>query len=115
MNTSNNTNVPNRLLRIYSSWYRHTKVYSKNFFSNCFPPILEPIIFMIGIGIGLGRYITTMDNLPYIQFLAVALPLASSLFTSAFECTYGTFIRLEYNKVYDYMISGPINLEDVFL
>ncbi|MCP4181094.1 MAG: ABC transporter permease [bacterium] len=107
--------VPHKTIRIYSAWYRHLKVYSKNFFSNCFPPIIEPLIFMVGIGLGLSQYITSMDNLPYIQFLAIGLPLASSLFTAAFECSYGTYIRLEYNKVYDYMLAGPLNIDDIFI
>lgn len=118
MNISNfikERETPSLFCRIYSSWYRHGRVYSKNLFSNSFPPILEPIILMIGIGLGLGAYISSMDHLPYVEFLAISLPLVSAMFTSAFECSFGTFIRLTYNKVYDYMLSGPLLISDIFI
>jgi lipooligosaccharide transport system permease protein len=37
------------------------------------------------------------------------------MYTSAFECTYGTFIRLEFDKVYDGMLAAPITTLDLIL
>ena len=112
---SNNFNTPGGFIRVYSVWYRHYKVYSKNIFSNGFPPFMEPLIFLVGMGLGLGRYIADVDHMSYITYLAIGLPLSSAMFTSAFECTFGTFIRLEYQKAYDGMLTGPINIEDLFV
>jgi lipooligosaccharide transport system permease protein len=50
------------------------RVYTRNLISNGLPPFLEPMIFLLGIGLGLGRYITAMDSLPYLVFLATACP-----------------------------------------
>ena len=50
------------------------RVYTRNLVSNGLPPFLEPVIFLVGIGLGLGRYIDAMDGLPYLVFLATALP-----------------------------------------
>ncbi len=112
---STNNSLPSVYKRIYSVWYRHFKVYSKNIISNGFPPFLEPIIFLAGIGVGLGKYIVSMDNMPYIGFLAIGLPLSSAMFTASFECTFGTFIRLEYAKVYDGILTGPVSVSDLFM
>jgi lipooligosaccharide transport system permease protein len=76
---------------------------------------MEPLIFLAGVGIGLGKFIGTMENLPYLEFLATALLVTSAMFTSAFECSYETFIRLEFDKVYDGMLSAPLTVNNVLL
>jgi lipooligosaccharide transport system permease protein len=101
--------------RLYSVWYRHMRVYTRNLISNGLPPFLEPVIFLVGIGLGLGRYIQAMDSLPYLVFLATALPVTSAMFTSAYECTFGTFVRLEFQKAYDGMIASPVTVTDLFV
>jgi len=106
---------PSRIERLYSVWYRHFKVYTKNIFSNGFPPFMEPLIFLAGMGLGLGGYIAEVDNMSYIEYLGIGLPLSSAMFTAAFECTFGTFIRLEFSKTYDGMLTSPLSIEDLFI
>lgn len=101
--------------RLYSVWYRHFRVYTKNLFSNGLPPFLEPLIFLAGIGLGLSQYISTMEGIPYIQFLATGLLVTTAMFTASFECSFGTFIRMEFDKVYDAMLAAPINVKDLLI
>lgn len=103
------------LQRIVAVWYRHVRVYAKNGVSNGLPPFIEPIIFLVGIGLGLGQYITRMNGHPYIQFLGSGLLVTAAMFTSAFECSFGTFIRLEFDKVYDGMLAAPLSAEDILI
>lgn len=105
--------VPSLYRRLASVWWRHVRVYSSSLVSNALPPFLEPLIFLAGIGLGLGQYIVSMDGLPYIQFLAVGLVLTSSMYTASFENTFGTFIRLEFDKVYDGMQSASLTARDL--
>jgi lipooligosaccharide transport system permease protein len=91
------------------------RVYTKNLISNGLPPFMEPLIFLGGIGLGLGRYVDEMNGIPYVEYLAIGLLVTSSMFTAAFECSYGTFIRLEFDKVYDGMLSAPINVRDLIV
>jgi lipooligosaccharide transport system permease protein len=90
-------------------------VYTRNLISNGLPPFMEPLIFLAGVGLGLGKYIATMDGLPYIQFLASGLLVTSAMYTSAFELSYGTFIRLEFDKVYDGMLAAPISVNNLLV
>jgi lipooligosaccharide transport system permease protein len=76
---------------------------------------MEPLIFLAGIGLGLGGYIPAVGHMSYIKYLAIGLPLSSAMFTAAFECTFGTFIRLEFSKTYDGMLTGPLCIEDLFI
>jgi lipooligosaccharide transport system permease protein len=101
--------------RLYSVWFRHMRVYTRNLISNGLPPFLEPVIFLLGIGVGLGRYIDAMDGVSYLVFLATALPVTSAMFTSSYECTFSTFVRLEFQKCYDGMVAAPITIRDLFV
>ena len=100
--------------RLYSVWFRHMRVYTKNLLSNGFPPFLEPLIFLAGVGLGLGKYITEpMGGVKYIEFLGAGLLCTTAMFTAAFECSYGTFIRLEFEKVYDGMLAAPMTVNNL--
>lgn len=106
---------PSLLQRIISVWYRHIKVYNSDFLSNAFPPFFEPLILLAGLGIGLGGFIPEMGGVGYVLFLASGLLVTSAMYTSAFECTYGTFIRLEFDKVYDGMLGAPISPNNLIM
>jgi lipooligosaccharide transport system permease protein len=92
------------------------RVYTKYILSNAFPPFLEPLIFLAAIGLGLGKYITeSMEGLKYIEYLGTGLLVTTAMFTAAYECSFGTFIRLEFQKVYDGMLAAPITVNNLII
>ncbi|MEN6349762.1 MAG: ABC transporter permease [Syntrophomonas sp.] len=115
MNYSNEYKVPSLWQRVSSVWYRHFRVYNSSFFSNALPPFLEPLILLAGLGIGFGAYIQNMGAMNYILFLASGIIVTSSMYTAAFECTYGTFIRLEFDNIYDGMLGAPISPQNLII
>ncbi len=115
MNYNNEHRPPSFFKRVISVWYRHVRVYSSSLFSNAFPPFLEPLIFLAGLGIGVGGYIQNMGAMSYILFLASGLIVTSAMYSASFECTYGTFIRLEFDAVYDGMLGAPISPRDLIM
>ncbi len=106
---------PSFINRITGVWYRHYRIYTKNIFSNGLPPFLEPLIFLAGIGLGLNKYILNMDGIPYLKYLSTGLLVTTAMYTASFECTFGTFIRMEFDKVYDGMLAAPLNVRDLFI
>lgn len=106
---------PSLAIRIYSVWFRHVVVYTRHLLSNGLPPFLEPVIFLLGIGLGLGKYIVSMDGVPYIEYLAIGLLMISAMFTASFECTYGTYFRLEFERIYDGILAAPITVANLFV
>lgn len=116
MRSSSAAAYPSLAQRLFSVWYRHVRVYTKNLISNGLPPFLEPLLFLAGVGLGLGRYITeSMEGLSYIEFLGTGLLMTAAMFTAAYECTFGTFIRREFEKVYDGMLAAPITVNDLII
>jgi len=116
MNGSDSAQYPHLAHRLYSVWFRHMRVYTRNLLSNGLPPFLEPLLFLLGIGIGLGKYIDKqMGGMDYIDFLGTGLLVTASMYTAAFECTFGTFIRLEFDKAYDGMLAAPITVNNLIV
>lgn len=112
---SHGVRVPSFRQRLGSVWYRHFRVYTRNIVSNALPPFLEPLIFLVGIGIGLGQFIPQMEGVPYLKYLASGIIVTVSMFTAAFECSFGTYIRLEFDKIYDGMIGAPISADNLLV
>ena len=104
---------PSLTSRLGAVWYRHFRTYTKDLVSNGFPPFMEPLIFLAGMGLGMARYVPNFVGMNYLQFLATGLVMTSAMFTASFECTFGTFIRLEFDKVYDGMLAAPLSVADV--
>jgi lipooligosaccharide transport system permease protein len=105
--------VPGISRRLFGVWYRHYRVYTKHLFTNGFPPFVEPLIFLGAIGIGAGRYMDLPVPEDYLSFLASGLVVTTAMFTSAFECSYGTYIRLNYDRVYDGILASPVTVADL--
>lgn len=86
----------------------------KTFKVNFFPPLLEPIFYLAAMGTGLGALITqSIEGQSYIQFLAPALVSITIMYSSFFECTYGSFVRMYYQRTFDAIIATPISIEEV--
>ncbi len=115
MRNNNSQPYPVFLIRLSSVWYRHFRVYTKSLISNGLPAFLEPLIFLAGIGLGMGTYLPRMQGMSYLTFLATGLPMTAAMFTSSFECSYGTFIRLEFDKTYEGMLTAPLLVRDLFI
>jgi lipooligosaccharide transport system permease protein len=116
MTKTKSLNYPPLSVRLYSVWFRHMRVYTQNLISNGLPPFLEPLIFLAGVGLGLGGYIRQkIGGVSYLEYLGTGLLVTTAMFTSAFECSFGTFIRLEFEKVYDGMLAAPMTVNDLII
>ena len=58
------------LVRVLAVWKRFRKVYFKSLLANMIPPVLEPLFFILGLGVGLSAYLGLVDGVDYAVFLA---------------------------------------------
>lgn len=106
--------LPELTYRVWKVWRRDFDVFMKTWKVNFFPPLLEPILYLIAMGYGLGSLISKpIEGLSYIQFIAPALVAISVMNSSFFECTYGSFVRMYYQRTFDGIIATPISVEEV--
>jgi len=105
--------IPKLTYRVWKVWQRNFDVFMKTWKVNFFPPLLEPIFYLVAMGFGLGSFVASIEGLSYIQFIAPALISISIMYSSFFECTYGSFVRMYYQKTFDAIITTPISIEEV--
>ncbi len=102
--------VSRRSLRV---WQRDRDAYMKFYKLSLLGSLGDPLLYLVAMGYGLGRFLNQMEGMSYIEFLAPGLVISSTMFSAAFECTYGSFLRMIYLKVYDAIIATPLTIEDV--
>lgn len=94
---------------------RQIWVYRKHLFSNLSSDVLSPIIQLLAFGIGLGTFVGAIQGFDYLTFIVPGIVAISAISTATGNCTYGAFIRADYQKTYDMALSAPIKLEDIIL
>ncbi len=94
---------------------RQLLVYRKHIFSNLSSDVLSPIIQLLAFGLGLGRFVGTIEGFNYLTFLVPGIVAISAISTATGNCTYGAFIRADYQKTYDMALSAPMKLGDIIL
>jgi lipooligosaccharide transport system permease protein len=105
--------LPKLTYRVWKVWMRNFTVFMKTYKVNFFPPLLEPIFYLIALGLGFGTLVKDIQGGSYISFIAPALIAISMMNSSFFECTYGSFVRMYYQKTFDAIIATPVNIEEV--
>ena len=109
--------IGNISLRSLSVWARNKDVFFITWKTNFLPPFLEPILYLLAMGFGFGMLVNTLpapyDKFSYAQFLGPGLIAISAMYGAFFECTYGSFVRMHYQKTFDAIVATPISLEEV--
>jgi lipooligosaccharide transport system permease protein len=99
--------------RALSVWLRHYAVFRKLYKSSVSLNFIEPVLYLTAMGFGLGAFVREINGRPYVNFLAPGIVAYSSMFAATFECTYGTYIRLTYQKTFDAILATPVNIDDL--
>jgi len=94
-------------------WLRNKDVFMKTFRVNFIPPFLEPLLYLFAMGFGLGTYIKDIEGMSYAKFIAPALISISIMNSSFFECSFGSYVRMYYQKTFDAIIATPLSIEEV--
>jgi len=87
----------------------YTKLYKTSFALN----FAEPARYLVAMGLGLGSFVKDIHGQPYINYIAPGIIASSSVFAAVYECTYGTYIRMTFQKTFDAILATPVNLDDL--
>lgn len=96
-------------------WQRHYTVYKKLYRYSVVLNFVEPALYLVALGIGLGAFVKEINGVPYVNFIAPGFIASSSMFAATYECTYGTYIRMTFQKTFDAILCTPVNLNDLIL
>jgi lipooligosaccharide transport system permease protein len=107
---------PGRPARLWAIVRRHVLVFSSTLLANALPAFFEPVLFFLAVGVGLGGHLGAgIEGLPLGAYMGPGALAMTAAFTAGIETTYGTFIRLVYQRAYDALLSTPLTPIDAFV
>ncbi len=79
-----------------------------------FSSVLEPIIYLLAFGLGLGATIvSTVDGLDYVEFVGTGMVATAVIFSSALPAMFGTFVKHRFQQTYDAILAAPVDVEEL--
>ncbi|VVD72087.1 nodulation protein NodJ [Pandoraea iniqua] len=96
-------------------WRRNFLVWRKLAIASMFGNLADPMIYLFGLGFGLGMMVGNVDGTSYIAFLAAGTVGSSVMFSASFESMYSGFSRMHVQRTWEALMHTPLTLGDVVL
>jgi len=100
-------------LRAIAVWQRNFFVWKKLAVPSLLGNLADPMIYLFGLGYGLGNMLPEVAGVPYIAFLAAGTVCASTMNAASFEALYSGFARMHVQRTWEAIMNAPVALDDV--
>lgn len=107
--------LPRLSLRFVPVWRRNFLVWRKLAIPSMLGNLADPMLYMLGLGFGLGALLPDVGGVPYLTFLAGGTVAYSTMNSATFETLYSGFSRMHVQKTWDAILNTPLTLDDVLL
>ena len=97
----------------YRVWQRNRDAFFRAWKVEVGGIAIEPFVFLIAIGFGLGSYIQDVDGFTYAEFLTPGAIAEYAMFHATFDSTYGSYLRMETHHVYEAVLFTPLGPADI--
>jgi lipooligosaccharide transport system permease protein len=82
--------------------------------STTFSSVLEPVIYLVAFGLGLGSTIVgSVDGLEYVEFVGTGMVATAVIFASALPAMFGSFVKERFQRTYDAILAAPVDVEEL--
>ncbi|MCX7634946.1 MAG: ABC transporter permease [Syntrophales bacterium] len=102
---------------VWRVWQRNWAVYRRNWKIGFLAPLLEPLLYLTAFGLGLSALVGQVNYqgrpVSYLLFIAPALLAVNVMNNAFFENTYGSYVRMYYQKIFDAMMATPLTLPEI--
>ncbi|SRR5579871_690107 len=92
---------------------RNYLVWRKLMLASLVANLADPLIYLVGLGFGLGALVGTIDGRPYVHFLAGGMLCYSTLNSASAEALYSAFSRLKVQRTWEGILHAPMTIADV--
>jgi lipooligosaccharide transport system permease protein len=96
-------------------WHRNFLVWRKLAIPSILGNLADPLLYMLGLGYGLGQFLGEVQGVPYLTFLAAGTLAYSVMNSATFETLYSSFSRMHVQKTWEAILNTPLTLNDVLL
>jgi lipooligosaccharide transport system permease protein len=97
----------------FRMWQRNALIGRRTILTTLGPRFVEAIAYLLIMGLGLGTYLTQVQGVDYVEFIAPGVAAASVMFGAILETTYNAFVRIHIRRVYEAVITTPLSVGDV--
>jgi lipooligosaccharide transport system permease protein len=104
---------PRSGLRWLPVWRRNFLVWRKLAIPSVLGNLADPLIYLFGLGYGLGSLLPQVGGSSYAAFLAAGMVVASTMNAATFEALYSAFSRMHVQKTWDAILNTPLSLDHV--
>ena len=105
--------LPRPGLRWIPVWRRNFLVWRKLAIPSVLGNLADPLIYMLGLGYGLGGLLPEVGGVSYVNFLAAGTIVSSTMNAATFESLYSAFSRMHVQKTWDAILNTPLSLDHV--
>jgi lipooligosaccharide transport system permease protein len=99
----------------FGVWARDFTLFKRLWASTTFSAIVEPTVSLVAFGLGFGALVSTVNGVPYIEFVGTGAVATAVLFSSVFSGMYNTFINRVFNHVYDGILATPVDVHELVM
>ncbi|AOJ62533.1 nodulation protein NodJ [Burkholderia ubonensis] len=96
-------------------WRRNYLVWRKLAVASMIGNLADPMIYLFGLGFGLGLMVGRVDGVSYIAFLAAGTVGSSVMMSASFESMYSGFSRMHVQRTWEAIMHTPLVLGDIVL
>lgn len=96
-------------------WRRNYLAWKKVALSSILGTLADPLIYLFGLGAGLGLMVGQVGGTSYIAFLAAGMVAASAMTASTFETIYAAFGRMHDQRSWEAILYTQLTLGDIVL
>lgn len=94
-------------------WYRNYLSWSRFYKSSILLNFGEPLTNLLALGLGLGAYVTTMQGMSFVQFIAPGLLAVTAMNAVTFDSGFEGYDALNNSGVFQAMIASPLTAGDI--
>ncbi|MCA1979541.1 MAG: ABC transporter permease [Thiobacillus sp.] len=105
--------LPRLSWRFVPVWQRNYLVWKKLAIPSILGNLADPMLYMLGLGFGLGSLLPDVAGMPYLTFLAAGTVAYSTMNAATFEVLYSSFSRMHVQRTWDAILNAPMTLDDV--
>jgi lipooligosaccharide transport system permease protein len=107
--------LPAPSIRWLPVWQRHLLVWRKLSVPSLLGNFGDPLLYLLALGYGLGRFVGTMEGMPYVAFLASGIVCSSAMNTATFEALYSAYTRMTTQQTWAGMLAAPLDVDDIVM
>ncbi len=96
-------------------WHRNYLAWKKAALVSLLGNLADPMMYLFGLGFGVGIMIGRVEGSSYIAFLAAGMVATSAMTAATFETIYAAFARMHIQRMWEAVLCTRLTIGDIVL